>query len=254
MIPESLRTRGVFFAYMFGPPRFVPREEASRVHGKVCDALGLDDLAFKYGITGAPEPAARGFSITMERTEGKGGYKVEVDNQSPASPIRLLMSYTWPPSLEEVKERLDLTADAVLQGIEGGWTRVMAEVRLRAQVNVRGNDAVKYLNERFVSPRPEWLDGLGQPLAFASARFEVDGLPSPSNSLENPRRELTVEVLREDRRCVYLELMTQWVQGHPGTPGATLDLEKIRAIDQEPSAYMEEAYDWLTERVQGLGV
>lgn len=254
MIPDSLRTRGVFFAYMFGPPRFVSRDEASKVHGRVCDALGLDDLAFKYGATGAAgDAASKGFTLTVERGEDRGNYKVEVDNQNVRSPIRMLMSYTWPPSLEEVKERMDLTAAAVFEGIGGEWTRVMAEVRLRAQCNVRSNDALGYLMGQFVRGNAGWIESLGKPLTFGSVRFEVEATPPGDDPLEGAKREFVIEVLRDDPHCVYLELMSQWPHVPPAAAGTEFNPSGVRSIEQPPSAYLEEAYGFLTDRVQGLG-
>lgn len=258
MISDSLRTRGVFFAYMFGPPRFVTREEASKVHGRVCDALGIDDLTFRYGATGSPgDAASRGFSITVERAEGNGAYKIEVDNQNVRSPIRMLMSYTWPPSLQEVKERMDFTSEAIFKAMDGEWTRVMAEVRLRAQCNVRGNDALGYLLGQFVRTSPGWLGALGKPLSFASIRLEVEATPPEDDPLAGAKRELVLEVLRDDTRCVYLELMSQWPQVPPAKVVTGLDLgapNAVRTIEQAPSVYMEEAYGYLRDRVQGLDV
>lgn len=253
MIPDSLRTRGVFFAYMFGPPRFMTREEASRVHGRVCDALGLDDLTFRYSSTGpGSEPGGKGFSLVLERSEGRGGYKVEIDNQNPHMPVRLLMSYTWPPSLEDSKERMDLTAQAVFAGFGGDWTRVMAESRLRAQVNVRGNNALAWLQDYFLRAGRGWIEKLGKPLRFAGVRFEIEATPPAGEPLSGAKREFALEVLRDDERCIYVELMSQWPQV-TGGPGASLDLSSVRAIDQPPSIYVDEAYGFLSDRVQALG-
>jgi hypothetical protein len=59
MKPNSLRTRAVVFAYLFGPPRYVDRNEAAKVHAAICDALGYDDFSFKYSSPGA-EPLSSG--------------------------------------------------------------------------------------------------------------------------------------------------------------------------------------------------
>lgn len=253
MIPNSLSTRGVIFAYLFGPPRFVTREEASRLHGLVCDALGMDDLSFRYGATGAPGDAAnRGFSITLEHAEGAGSWKVEVDNPNPRTPIRLLMTYVWPPSLEDARQRLDLTARALFDGFAGDWTRVMAEVRLRAQCHVRGSDALGWLRGNLVAAPAAWVESLGSPLAFASMRFEVEATPPEQDPMEGARRDLVLEVLREDRRCLYLEVMSHWPQVAAMEAGRPLDLGAVRVIDGRPSVYVDEAYAWLRGKVEGL--
>ncbi len=253
MIPESLRTRGVIFAYLFGPPRFVTREEASRLHGRVCDALGMDDLSFRYSTTGSAGDAAnRGFTITLERSEGAGNWKIEVDNPNTRTPIRLLMTYVWPPSLHEARERLDLTARAVFEGFESDRTRVMAEVRLRAQCHVRGPDALSWLRSNLIAPPRAWLEAMGRPLGFASVKFEIDATAPDQDPMEGARRDLVLEVLREDRRCMYLELMSHWPQITSTEPGRPLDLRAVRLIDGRPSLYVDEAYAWLRTRVEGL--
>lgn len=90
MIPNSLRTRGVLFAFLFGPPRFIEREEAARVHGKVCDHLKHDDFVFRYSASGTPDkPQSRGFSISFQRKEGQGSFTTAIDLNNVNSPVRV---------------------------------------------------------------------------------------------------------------------------------------------------------------------
>ena len=114
MIPNSLRTRGVLFAYMFGPPRFVRREEASALHGAVCDKLRMDAIGFRYRTIQNPaRPSSRGFSIELERKEGRGGFRVTIDNNDLQQPIRCLMHSLWPPTFEHVTDYFDQTSQVV---------------------------------------------------------------------------------------------------------------------------------------------
>jgi len=255
MLTNTLRTRGVVFAYLFGPPRFVQREEASTVHGKICDRLGYDDISFQYS-TPSPDtkPSSKGFLMRFERREGRGTFQALVDYEGASKPMRLLMSQDWPPAVEHTKELFDLTAAAVFEVFEGNCQRVHAEVRLKAQCDVSEADGLSFLKERILKLPPEQLQELGGALVFASVRFEVAGSASPQDALEGPKRDLTIEVLREDPRGIYLELVSQWFQ-LPGSmqPEAGIDITRIRPIGQEPSAYIEEAHTFLTKSGLKLG-
>ena len=255
MLENSLRTRGVVFAFLFGPPRFVQREDAARVHGRVCDQLAYDDITFQYS-TSSPDakPSSKGFAIRFERKEGRGVFQAGVEYQGASQPMRLLISHDWPPSLEHVKEIFDLTTTAVFDALEGPCQRVVAEVRLRAQCDVREQSGLEFFLQHILKPSSGQLTELGTPLAFGSIRLEVAGGTAEGSSLDRPKRDLTVEVLREDPRCVYLELVSQWTQIPSGSQsGGALDLSRVRAIDQKPSAYIEEAHRFLTTKVVHLG-
>jgi len=136
MIANTLRTRGIVFAYLFGPPRVVEREEAYKIHRGVCDGLKRDDLSFQYQNPEARKPGSRAFSLQFRRKEEREGVAVTIDNQGMQTPIRLLLEHHWPPSVEHVKETMDSISEAVFQNVEGTWTRVLAEARIRAQCSV----------------------------------------------------------------------------------------------------------------------
>lgn len=255
MLANSLRTRGIEVAYLFGPPRFVPRDEASQVHGRVCDALHYDDLTFRYSTSETPIPVpasqSKGFSITFERKEGRGAYAVTIDNPGVFNPIRLLLGYTWPQSLEQAKEQFDLTSEAVFSGLKGPWQLVMVEVRLRTQCSVQQDDALQFITSKMLRLSPEWLTSLGQPLALGSLKFEVEAGP-PVKPLSNPKRELSIEVLREDPSCLYLELMSQWQQFAVMPRGTTIEVANLRQIESKPSVYISEALTYLRDRIEDL--
>jgi hypothetical protein len=151
VLSNSLRTRGIVFAFLFGPPRFVARAEASKVHNALCEKLGYDDISFQYGIVeGTKGPQSKGFSIVCTRKEGRGALLVQVDNAGVDAPLRLLISHDWPPSLEHVKETFDTAADAVFNSLEGTWQRVLAEVRLRAQCTAQGGSAIGFIRDHLL--------------------------------------------------------------------------------------------------------
>ncbi len=125
MLPQSLSTRSVHFAFLFGPPRIVGRQEAAAVYDKVCEQLRLDDFAFKYeSAKDAEMPVSQGFRIQLERREGRGMFGVTIDNPGIQQPVRLLVQYNWPPSLEHVFERCDLATAAVFDALQGRWQTV----------------------------------------------------------------------------------------------------------------------------------
>ncbi len=250
MLSNSLQFRAVHFAYLFGPPRLVSRTEASEVYGKVCEAVGNDDFTFSYGKSEqqATPPEARGFGIRLLRPEGRGGLEIKVENPSLAVPIRLFMGYTWPPSLASAREAFDLAAGAIFSSLQGKWTKLIAETRIRAECAVSGPDALGFLTGEMLGRAAGWIDSLGKPLSFCSLKFEVEPQPT-TDSLATPKRDLTLEVLREDRTKLYLELMSQWPQ--IAMSGA-VDLNKLRPIDRNPSDYIEDTRVYLARRLEEL--
>jgi len=256
MLPNSMRIREVQFAFLFGPPKFIGRDEASKVHGSICDALGHDDLSFQYKPLGEPERlGSRGFSIILQRGEGRGSYAVTLDNKNIKEPIRLLQVYTWPPALHVAREVFDMTSDAAFVSLGGEWQRVLAEVRLRAQCDTREHSGLSFMKGTLLRAPADWLPGLGEPLSLCGVKFEVAPTPpSEQDSLEGAKRELQVEVLREDPAGIYLELMCQWPQIalSVSAPGSAAEPGRIRPIDRKPSEYVGYAMDYLDEWVRSL--
>ena len=252
MRPNSLRTRGVAFAYLFGPPRHVRREEASTLHSAVCDRLKMDDIGFRYRPSEQQaRPTSRGFSIELDRKEGRGGFTMVVDNHDTQQPIRCLMEWAWPPTPQHVTEYFDQTGEALFDALQGDWQRVMAEVRWKAQCDVRASDATQYISEHLLKLTPETLAKLGDRLSFTSLEFHSASAKPTSDPMERPHRQVRIEVLREDPRCVYIELMSQWTQVPLAAKG--IDLSTIRPIEGKPSAYVDVTQKFLEEWVAGLG-
>ena len=258
MLANSFSLRGIRFAFLFGPPRLVKREEASRVHSAVCDTTHLDDFSFKYS-TIAPEErlASKGFSIVFERKEGRGTLGAIIDNRNINGPIRILLEYTWPPSIEHVKENFDIISNSVFDSLEGNWTRVFAEVRLRAQCNTRSGNGLTFLKEKVLGLPQEYISGLGDSLSFCSVKLRVDATqpqPPSEDQIEGARRELLIEILQEDPTSVYLELVSGWPQVAPLPRNQTgnIVIENIRRIDSNPSEYIEEALSFLNEQAEQL--
>lgn len=255
MLSDTLRTRAVIFAFLFGPPRFIRRDEASELYGAVCDALNVEDLTFRYSTA---EPATRassiGFSISLARKEGRGEYSVIVDQPNAEMPIRLLMQYAWPPSLEHVVEYFDMTAQAVFDKLAGPWQKVLAEARTQAEVHPSGENGLSFLKRRVFCLRDDWYQTLGTGLSMAGVKFEVHpGRPDQGDSLSNPGRDLMMEVLRQTPAGLYLELKSMWPQMPQAMDGTVpFDLSAIREIDKKPSEYVSESNQYLRDVLDAL--
>lgn len=253
----SLRTRGINFAYLFGPPRFIDRSEAYKIHEAICRELSLDDLSFIYQSPESQDsPQGRASAMKFVRKHGRGGLTFQIDNPGRSSPIRLLLVDEWPTALEVTKQSFEVTAKAVFESLTGKWQRVMAEVRIRAQCSApSGESALSILRENILTLPNDWETAIGGSLAFAGAKFEVQAGHHDEDPLANPKRVLSVEVLREDRQSLYLELMCQW----PQIPEAispesiTADaLTRIRPIESNPGEYIDFAYECLQRCIGSL--
>jgi len=256
MLANSFRLRSIKFAFLFGPPRFVKREEASKVHSAVCNKTRLDDFSFKYS-TIEPEKrlASKGFSIVLERKEGQGTLSARIDNKNIHEPIRILLEYNWPPNNEHAMQYFDSISESIYESLEGNWTKVLAEVRLRAQCNTRSNDGLAFLREKVFGLPKVYISELGGPLTFCSAKLEVSATNPPSEEqIKGAKRELLIEPLKEDQTCVYLELVSQWPQVAPlqRKQAGPIVIENIRRIDSNPSVYIEEALSFFNEQVEQL--
>jgi len=250
--PNSLRTRSVSFAFLFGPPRLITRDEASQAHGRVCDRLKLDDLSFQYNSSEpAPKPSSRSFAIVMHRQEGRGIFRLSIDHPGAGYPMRLLLEFVWPPSDVHVDERFDDACAAVFEGgLEGKWQRVMAEARLRAQCDLQTGGSIAFLNSEISRFSTIAENTLGKPLSFVTLGLHVTPATQTDEPLNDPGRELTIEVLREDSKALYLELVSKWTQVPIGA--SPVELNRIRPITAKPSEYIEESRTALRNWVSGI--
>lgn len=252
MLSNSLQTREIRFAFMFGPPRLIGRDEAMKIHGAVCDEIGHDDLSFRFSNT-EPETTPvqqRGFAIQLTRAEGRGEFVVVIDHAGGNTPIRFLFTWNWPPSNEHVKEQTDFIEKAIFDTLTGDWQRALAEVLIRAQCDVPSPTAQQFMREKVLRLSDNQYDSLGTPIAMISTRIEIEASkPDVGDSISNPHQNLTIEVLREDPRKLYTEMKTIW----PQAPfGGQIDLSSLRQIDRKPSEYISAAYDLLSNAVDTI--
>jgi len=247
---NTLQTRAIIFANLFGPPRFVTREEGMELYDAVCESLKLDDINFRYQPALADgQPRSRSFCITLFRSEGRGGFRLEVSNPNPQEPMKSLLGFDWPPSVKHATEIFDMASQCVFKTVGRGLGRVLAEARIRAQCSVAGDSGVSHLRG-LMNFDENALASLGGRLDFITIKLGVEPKGPASSPYDDPKRELLIEPLREDKKSVYFELMSQWTQLHQVSEGPTrLDLTKIREIEELPSRYVDETYQFLQENV-----
>jgi len=250
MLTNSYRTRGAIFAFLLGPPRGLKREDGTRIHSALCDALGADDIAFKFQPGEPLAGGQTGFSIHMERQTDRDHLVIEIIGEAPNTPIRLLFRYDWPESFQLVLEDFDAAFDAVFGALGTGWQRVLAEARVRGQVDVPGASALSFLGDE-VLHLTSGDAAVGGRLSFVGFKYETASADfTELDQLANPKRDVTVEVLRQDPRCLYLEVMSQWPQ-LAESPDGTLEISpgKVRSFHSAPSEYLRNTMDYLETSV-----
>ena len=246
MLADSYRTRGATFAFLIGPPRSLTRQDGTRIHSAVCDVLGADDIAFQFQASEHTPGGGKGFSIHLQRQEDRENMVVEIGSSAQNAPIRLLFRYDWPASNQLVFDDFDLASEAVLSSLGEGWQRVLAEARVQGQIDVATASAVSFLSSglfRF----PSRADGAQDDLSFLGFKYETSpGDFAEEDQLANPKRDVSVEVLREDPRCLYLEVMSQWPQLSV-SPDGTVELSpgRIRAFRSPPSEYLRDTINYV---------
>ncbi len=230
MLTNSYRTRGANFAFLVGPPKELSRRDGMNIHASVCDALGQDDLSFKYT---PEEEGNKGFAICLGREHGREKLVLEINGPVGDTPLRIFLGAEWPRSAQAAFEDFDLVSEAVFGVLGEGWQRVLAEARVRGQAHAKGDSAVSFLSRHV-------LDLPGEGLSFAAFKYETDAAEAAlGDPLANPKRDVSVEVLREDPRCVYVEVMSQWPQiATPAGQSVQIDPDKVRTFDSPPSEYL----------------
>ena len=259
---DAVLTREVIFAYLFGPPRVIRHEEVHPVHAALCRELTWEDISFQYKKTTRPtipgEGPSGGFSVEMARQEGRGGFRLALSGDGAEVPIKLLMSYVWPGSVESAKEAFKVSTQTVLNELNGPWTLVLAEARIRAECAIRSPalKGSKFLRDTVVKLDPRFVDGMGGDPSFVAVTLENEEAlpPSAEDPTANPRTELRVEVLRENPESLYMEGMRRWSQVPDSTTIARGDeiSMQIRTVDPDPSAYIASTYDMLRDCSRAL--
>ena len=235
------------------------REVAYAVHGALCKELALDDLSLKYESPHVDRPADRAYAMGFERKEGRGGFKVEIDTREVKGATRLLLAYAWPPTAELVAKTADAAVSAVLRSVVKvpAFTAapVLSEVRIRAQCSTPDGDAASFVTGRLLAMPKAWLGSFGGPPTFGSVRVRTAALAYADDPFAGAKRDLTIEVLNEDRASLYLELVSTWTQYPEMSDPASasrIDLTKPRPLDLPPSKYVLDASSFLTDRLQHL--
>ena len=254
MVPNSYSTREIIIAVLAGPPRRLTRQQGMAIHDAMCGRLG-EDFSFKFNTNPTVLPQATsgaGFQIALERPQGRGKFQILVDHAGQAAPVRIYVGYPWPRGQEF--EDIDLAFEAVWQVLGEGWTRVLVETRVRGQLEARGESAANYMAANVLQLTGPDLAHVGGQVPFWGVRYEAGpGQPQEGHPLANPKRELSLETLRDNPRHLYVELMSQWPQmGNAPTVvdgTLTIDASTIRELNEAPRVYIQDSMTYLTDVV-----
>jgi hypothetical protein len=255
MRKETYRVRALVFAYLFGPPRELSREDATRIYNAICTELKLDDLSFHFAPTPEESERSKGFRIRLERREGRGGLRILLEGRGIQEPMRLLIHADWPATEQHFKEQADMIAKGVWSSLGGEGDVVVAEVRVMGQCFSGRDHSVALFTDAVLGLRSEALSLLGTPLRFASVTLDV-GPPSGVRVelFDRATREIKLEVLREDPRDVYLEIASQWSLLRPlgDAPVMIADAGSRTLVERNPSEFVDNALDYIRNRVLQL--
>ena len=112
------------------------------------------------------------------------------------------------------------------------------------------HSAIPFLSSKILHLSEAECDQLS-PLTFVALQYETGEVAAQGDdALATPKRHVSIEVLREDPRCVYLEVMSQWTQA-PVVPGGaiTIDPNAIRTFESMPSDYIRNSDRYIRETV-----
>ena len=253
MVPTSYSTRAIVFAYLVGPPRILTRQEGAAIHGAVCEKLGDDDFSFQYT---PPSDAGQEFSVSMTRKREREEFTISISGAGQGTPTRVLFHFDWPPTVHIATEDIDQASEAIFAEVgEEGYGRVLAEARIRGKAEAAGDSAAGFLTKRIFHFSEGELGDLGARVSFAGITYETDAADATDeDSLANPKRTVTVEVLRDDPRCLYVEVMSQWPQLPGVQGGGTIEINpsKIRTFTSPPSDYVRNAIQYTEDVVLPL--
>jgi hypothetical protein len=118
-------------------------------------------------------------------------------------------------------------------------------------------DGVGYLVDHVLRLNRSRLESLEAPPEFASVRIDTPaGEAAADDQLVQPKREGTIEVLKEDRRSLYVELMSQWPQLSitPSAGMVSVDASRIRRFNDPPSAYIMNGMGYIENNLLPLFV
>ncbi|WP_425153257.1 hypothetical protein [Candidatus Palauibacter sp.] len=250
MLKNSYQTRGLSFAFLIGPPRNLTRQIGMSIHSAVCEALGVDDIAFQYQPGERQRSGERLFSISLTREDERKSLTITIDRKAQDDPVRLFLGCSWPTSNDVVFEDFDLACEAAFTSLGDSWQRVLAEARIRGQAHAPDGSAVSFLSRdvlRLSRSDPRFHHDR---LSFVSLKYETAAVQfAQGDELSNPKRDVSVAVLREDPRSLYVEVMSQWPQVTLSSEGAvSIDPSRIRSFRSPPSEYLSNTIDY-TESV-----
>ncbi|MCI0589819.1 MAG: hypothetical protein L0323_23645 [Planctomycetes bacterium] len=253
MFENSLRHRGVVFAYLFGPTKDLDRQTGMKLHDAVCKELGYEDLSFRFEKA-SQETGQRGFRVALERREGRGGLTILLEGRGLQEPLRFLVNQEWPASLEHAEQHVDMASNALWQALGDQWAVVHAEVRMLAQCNSGLPSATDLFRHHWTRPREGALEAIPGRLSFAGLRLEFAPPAEPREVKDAAARSVSLEVLREDPKDLYVEVVSQWSLLRPvaEVPGLVVAPSSSELRTTRPSELVSDSMRFLSERVLNL--
>ncbi|MBI4569931.1 MAG: hypothetical protein HY719_16180 [Planctomycetes bacterium] len=268
MVPDSLRTRGVLFAVVFGPPVNLSRALATAIFNAVCDQLSMD-LTLKYAAPAPHAPQGSKGEVVLSHQDGRRGLEVRVT--SAPDGIRLVINSEWPEETldEDIAPRADKVAEAVyqlarpeIQKTGGDLVKGAMSTRIRAQVLTPQADAMAFLRQHLVRVPAGWEEATGRKVNLASVRLMLpprapgaeagkgEGSPAPA-----PACQAAIEVLAEDPRALYLEISESWSDVRPVVTETGQVLPgnfQLTPMELKPSECLGSTHQSLTQLVKTL--
>ncbi len=243
-LADRIQYRALIFAYLYGPPVPVTREEALRVFGSLSKSL-CPTASFKY------EPSEGenrlGFKVLISEKEGRRSCGITLDVHMGA--LRMRVDQSYPSSFQDGCERADDIL-AVIRPLASQSEEQLVEVRVRAQTATNKDSAQEFIAANLLGGNAARLHRLGH-LGHFGIRYEIAPEQKADGPLDRPAREVVVEPLREEGSSLYVEVMSKWGRallraskggaGHDIVPGGPLTYSVLK-----PSQYFGEVSEYVT--------
>ena len=249
MIAHTMKYRALIYAAIYAPSEPIPRAEATKYYNALAEGV-FPRLGFQY----APEGEDTKFRIEMVEKQGREQNIIVVDAPPEQNGgLRLVLDQSWRESSTVACERADHTFQ-LAQSLVRNREQLLAEVRIRAQAVADTTGSIASMKSVLGGDRQKKLDNLGK-VCHLGVSVECEPELPATHSLGSPKRTVSLETLREDKSCIYLEVMSQWGRRALRTVDATTKelVEGPLAINTEdPSAYLKETMEFMQSSVCSL--
>jgi hypothetical protein len=253
MLRDSFRLREIVFAYLIGPPRPLDRAAAKKLDDCVCDSLGYQD----FGLEFSPPPAgsdSHKFTISITRNKSPK-LQILLQGENPNSPMVYRVTETEPSTAPSCGKNVDAAVRALWNAV-GEMDVVLVEARVIGQCNSGADHARNLFRDRLLKIDSESYERLEGPVEFVGLEMKVGRSKGAGRVIDGPRHEVKLEILQEDPRDIFVNVMLQWSQIKAIAPGAMqiqLKKEDVLALrEQQASEFLTKAVDYTLNSVLTL--